>query len=72
MGRLIKNEQINTGSNAIRVPVGDTSSRPSAPVTGQIRFNTDTNKFEMYHDTWKEVAVDGSTTNVVIDNSKPV
>jgi len=59
MGRLIKNEQINTGSNAIRIPVGDTSSRPSTPVTGQMRFNTDTSKVEMFHDTWKEVAING-------------
>jgi len=63
MGRLLKNQQISTGSNAIRVPVGDTSSRPSAPVTGQIRFNTDTNKFEMYHDSWKEVAINGVDDN---------
>ena len=66
MGRLLKNEQINTGSNAIRVPVGDTSSRPSTPVTGQMRFNTDTNKMEMYHNTWKEVAIDGAD-NIVKD-----
>ena len=62
MGRLIKNEQINTGSNAIRIPVGDTSSRPSTPVTGQMRFNTDTNKFEMFNDSWKEVAIDQATS----------
>lgn len=65
MGRLLKNEQINTGSNAIRVPVGDTSSRPSTPVTGQMRFNTDTNKFEIYHDTWKEVAINGADKNTL-------
>jgi len=64
MGRLLKNQQIITGSNAIRIPVGDTSSRPTAPVTGQMRFNTDTSKVEMYHDTWKEVAINGDENNI--------
>lgn len=64
MGRLLKNQQINTGSNAIRVPVGNTSDRPSTPVNGQIRFNTDTSRFEIYYNAWKEIAINGNSSIV--------
>jgi len=67
MGRLLKNQQINTGSNAIRVPVGNTGDRPEVPVNGQIRFNVDTNRFEIYYNQWKEIAILGST-NIVKDS----
>lgn len=30
------------------IPVGNTSSRPVSPLTGEIRFNTETNEFELY------------------------
>lgn len=36
------------GTGAMKVPVGTTAQRPSAPITGMIRFNTTTNKFEGY------------------------
>ena len=37
-------------SSAIKIPVGDTSERPT-PTAGQIRYNTDTSKFEGYNGT---------------------
>lgn len=36
------------GTSALRLPVGPESDRPDA-VTGQVRFNTDTNQFEGYN-----------------------
>tara|TARA_B100000902_G_C27292353_1_gene907878 strand:+ start:1846 stop:2322 length:477 start_codon:yes stop_codon:yes gene_type:complete len=33
---------------AVKVPMGPTSTRPSFPENGQIRYNTDTNEFEFY------------------------
>ena len=66
MGRLLKNQQIVTGSNAIRVPVGNTGDRPQVPVNGQIRFNTDTSRFEIYYNAWKEIAING-TAKIVKD-----
>ena len=36
----------NTG--ALQLPTGNTSQRPGSPTTGYFRFNTDTNKIELY------------------------
>jgi stress response protein SCP2 len=62
MARLLKNEVIQTGSNAIRIPSGATADRPSAPINGQMRFNTDTSRFEIYYNSWKEIAISGTVT----------
>ena len=35
-------------SYALKVPTGNTADRPAAPENGQIRYNTDTNEFEVY------------------------
>ena len=35
-------------NDAILVPIGTTSERPSSPEAGEIRFNTDENEFEGY------------------------
>ena len=67
MARLLKNEVIQTGSSAIRIPSGSTADRPSTPNTGQIRFNTDTSRFEIYYNAWKEVAING-TVSIVKDS----
>ena len=58
------NVDIN-GSGALKLPVGDTSQRPTA-VQGQIRFNSDLNGFEGYNGTqWIKLAgledLDGDT-----------
>ena len=49
------NATINS-TGAITVPVGNTAQRPSTPVQGMIRFNTDTKKFEGYDGTtWQDL-----------------
>jgi hypothetical protein len=62
MARLLKNDFIKTGSSAIQLPVGDTSSRPANPVNGQIRFNTDSQRFEIYYNAWQSIAILGNVT----------
>ena len=43
------NGHVVLGTNyAVKVPVGNSSERPAFPENGQIRYNTDTNEFEMY------------------------
>lgn len=37
------------GSNALRLPTGTNAERPSSPVAGQIRFNTESQKTEVYN-----------------------
>lgn len=46
---------VSTG--ALNLPKGDTASRPGSPVTGMIRYNTDTNLFEGYDGNW--IALNG-------------
>jgi len=62
MARLLKNASLQTGSTAIRLPVGATSDRPATPVNGQIRFNTDTQRFEIYYNAWQSIAILGNVT----------
>lgn len=59
MGRMAKNTQIKTGSFAIRIPSGTTAERPLDPQPGQLRFNTDTGRFEFYQGGWKDVTSRG-------------
>lgn len=60
MGYLVKNEQIKTGSTSIRIPTGTTAARPTAPKAGQLRYNTDTTRFEFYDGSaWQNVASRG-------------
>ncbi len=42
------------------MPYGPTSLRPSAPIPGDFRFNTDTNKMEIYYSgLWNSVTREG-------------
>jgi hypothetical protein len=55
----LKNTTIND-VGFLRVPVGTTTDRPIAPSAGDIRYNTTTNKFEVYDgSTWTNL---GTTT----------
>jgi len=50
-----------TGSGSLRVPVGDTSQRPSSAVIGMIRFNTDIENFEGFDgENWREIGLAAS------------
>lgn len=68
-------------STALQLPTGTNVERPSAPVEGQIRFNEDTNKVEVYDGTdWVSVggtsgaistqafSGDGSTTDFTLNS----
>ncbi len=35
--------------NVFQIPAGNTASRPGSPTTGTVRFNTQTNDFELYN-----------------------
>ena len=66
MARLLKNASLQTGSTAIQLPIGATGDRPITPVNGQIRFNTDTQRFEIYYNAWQSIAILGNV-NIVKD-----
>jgi len=48
IGRLLKNDTIETASSAITVPTGTAGERPTTPENGQLRYNTSDNVMEMY------------------------
>jgi chemotaxis protein histidine kinase CheA len=57
-----------TGTGAVKLPVGTVAQRPGTPVTGQIRFNDDSDEFEGYNGTtWTALgAGSGITTGKAI------
>ena len=62
---------INT-NGSIRIPVGNTAQRPGVAATGQIRFNSQLNRFEGYNgSTWKNIGgvIDADQdTYIEVDN----
>jgi len=66
MANLLKNNAIKTGSSAIQIPSGATADRPSNPINGQMRYNTDLSRFEIYYNAWKQLAIIG-TVNIIKD-----
>jgi hypothetical protein len=44
-----------TGTGSVRLPAGNTASRPAAPQVGMIRYNTDDNLFEGYDGQWQSL-----------------
>ena len=62
---------INT-NGSIRIPVGNTAQRPSTAATGQIRFNSQLNRFEGYNGVaWKNIGgvIDADQdTYIEVDN----
>ena len=49
---------INTGTSANKISSGTTAQRPSEPIKGHFRFNTDLYLFEYYNGTtWIQMKV---------------
>jgi hypothetical protein len=48
------------GTASATVPIGNTSARPSSPVNGMIRYNTDSASFEVYSNNNWGIIVSGS------------
>jgi hypothetical protein len=70
MGRFAKNAVIKTGSYAIKMPMADTATvTPQYPSTGQIKFNIDKNKLEVYYNYhWHEISSSlNGRVNIVMD-----
>lgn len=68
MGYMVKSRALKSGDTAVVLPVGDTPSRPTAPVTGGTRLNTDLDGglLEFYDGTaYKTLAVQGNVQIVV-------
>lgn len=52
----IDDQVILDSNNVMLVPKGTTAQRPSTPITGHVRYNTDANEFEAYQNSaWRKV-----------------
>lgn len=83
MGYFVKNRQLRSGSTSVVVPTGDSADRPTSPVFGSFRYNTDIGSLEFFNGTvFKSVGVggelnvevysftgDGSTTTFSLTNT---
>jgi hypothetical protein len=57
MGRFLKNRELDSQGYSTRMPVGTTALRTNTPVNGLFRFNTDTNRVEVYYNSiWNDLA----------------
>ena len=55
--RSIKNPVLKTFGYATVMPFGTTALRPTTPVDGEFRFNTDTAKMEVYYSAaWNSIS----------------
>ena len=61
MGFMLKNRKLE-GQGAVTLPSGPTAARPTSPQNGQIRYNTDTTRFEIYYNAWKQIAILGNSS----------
>ena len=60
----IANNPALPGSSAVTLPRGSTSDRISVPITGMLRYNTQTEVFEGYTNTgWNSFSVTGGVTS---------
>lgn len=65
MGHMLKNTVFKTAGHAISTPTGTSVIAPSAPVNGQLRYNSTSNKLEYYGSSaWRQVAKEGNVTIV--------
>jgi hypothetical protein len=59
-----------SGTGAIKIPSGTTLEQPASPVAGQLRYNTETNKPEIYNGTkFDLIAGAGGITTYTITDS---
>jgi len=68
MGNWVKNRRLESGSTSVVMPVGNSATRPDAPVFGQFRFNTDVGLIEFYNGAvWSTLSAGGSIAYIVDD-----
>ena len=68
MGYFVKNRKFVSGSTSMVVPAGDSADRPSAPVFGSFRYNTELGTLEFFNGTvFKPVGIAGEV-DIVVDS----
>lgn len=64
MAFFLKNRKLESAGQVVVIPTGDTSQRPGSPDNGSIRYNSDTSRFEIYYNAWKDIAIIGKVAIV--------
>ena len=67
MPNFYKNRLLLSGSTATVLPVGDTADRPTYPLAGALRYNTDTSSIE-YWNSMEWVSSGAAAVTYAIDN----
>ena len=62
MAYFLKNRRLDSAGSAVIVPSGTTALRPASPINGTMRYNSDTSRFEIYYNGWKDIAINGTVT----------
>ena len=66
MGYFVKNRRLQSGSTGVVLPTGSTAQRPTAPVFGLIRYNTDSGLIEFFDgNIFQSLAVGGGISYTV-------
>ena len=68
MGIYVKNRRLQSGSTGVVLPTGDSSQRPTSPVFGLIRYNTDSSGFVEFFNGTQYVALSSGNVEYTVDN----
>lgn len=55
LNTITKNTATLSVNHAVIIPTGTTAQRPTSPIPGMIRINTDTNRLEAYDGVWRDI-----------------
>jgi len=71
MGYFVKNRRLQSGSTGVVLPTGSTLERPTDPVFGLIRYNTDQGQIEFFNGITFQYLTSSASINYVVDNLGP-
>ena len=71
MGYFVKNRRLQSGSTGVVLPTGSTLDRPTDPVFGLIRYNTDQGQIEFFNGVIFQYLTSAASINYVVDNLGP-
>jgi len=71
MGYFVKNRKLQSGSTGVVLPSGSTLERPTNPVFGTIRYNTDQGQIEFFNGLIFQYLASSAGIQYTVDNLGP-
>ena len=68
MGNYVKNRELESGSSGVVLPAGSSAIRPTDPIFGLIRYNTDLGSVEFFNGTAFVQLGAAGTITYTVDN----